>query len=43
MVRAFQCTLRFKLLTLWFDYADNAQDTVVVDIFEHWLEPVEHA
>jgi nitrile hydratase len=31
--------VRFEQRELWPDYAGPAQDTVVVDIYEHWLEP----
>ena len=30
--------VRFRQRDLWSDYTGNARDTVVVDIFEHWLE-----
>ena len=29
----------FAQTELWPDYAGNARDTAVVDIYEHWLEP----
>jgi hypothetical protein len=35
--------VRFRQPDLWPDYPGNAQDTTVVDIFEHWLEAREHA
>jgi nitrile hydratase len=35
--------VRFRQPELWPDYRGNAQDTVVVDIFEHWLEATDHA
>ena len=31
--------VRFTQPTLWPDYTGPATDTVVVDIYEHWLEP----
>ena len=33
--------VRFRQSELWPDYDGPAADTAVVDIFEHWLEPVE--
>jgi nitrile hydratase len=33
--------VRFVQKQLWPDYAGAAQDTLVVDIYEHWLEPAE--
>jgi len=30
--------VRFKQTEVWPDYAGPAQDTTVVDIYEHWLE-----
>lgn len=32
--------VRFRQRQLWPDYAGAAEDTVDVEIFEHWLEPV---
>ncbi len=32
--------VRFSLQALWLDYAGQPADTVDVEIFEHWLEPV---
>ena len=32
--------VRFRQVDLWPDYAGQAEDTAVVDIYEHWLEPV---
>ena len=29
----------FKQTDLWADYEGPASDTLVVDIYEHWLEP----
>ncbi|HET6468803.1 MAG TPA: SH3-like domain-containing protein [Geminicoccaceae bacterium] len=31
--------VRFRQAELWPDYAGPAEDTLVADIFEHWLEP----
>jgi|TARA_B100000315_G_C14105224_1_gene375634 nitrile hydratase len=33
--------VEFRQTELWSGYAGQAQDTAVVDIFEHWLEPAE--
>jgi nitrile hydratase subunit beta len=33
--------IRFAQAELWPDYAGPANDAVVVDLFEPWLEPVE--
>lgn len=30
--------VRFRQSELWPAYCGNAQDTTIVDIFEHWLE-----
>ena len=35
--------VRFSQSDLWPDYRGAAADTAVVDILEHWLEPVEDA
>jgi len=36
--------VRFQQPALWPHYRGNPHDTVVVDIFEHWLEAIyEHA
>jgi nitrile hydratase subunit beta len=35
--------VRFRQSALWPTYRGNPQDTVVVDIFEHWLEAIDHA
>jgi nitrile hydratase len=35
--------VRFAQRELWEDYAGPAQDTLVVDIYEHWLEPAAEA
>lgn len=32
--------VRFRQTELWPDYEGPADDTLVVDIFEHWLEEV---
>ena len=34
-------TVRFAQRDLWPDYDGMAQDTLVADIFEHWLEAAE--
>ena len=31
----------FRQVELWPDYGGAAHDTTVVDVFEHWLEPLE--
>ena len=33
--------VRFEQAALWRDYRGQARDSVVADIFEHWLEPAE--
>lgn len=33
--------VRFRQTDLWPEYAGTADDTTVVDIYEHWLEPAE--
>ena len=33
--------VEFRQTELWSGYAGQAQDTAVVDIYEHWLEPAE--
>ncbi len=33
----------FRQTDLWPDYSGRPQDTSVVEIFEHWLEPVGQA
>jgi nitrile hydratase subunit beta len=35
--------VRFRQADLWPKYAGAAEDTTVVDIYEHWLEPIEEA
>ena len=35
--------VRFRQSELWPDYRGLAADAVVVDLLEHWLEPVEEA
>jgi hypothetical protein len=35
--------VRFRQSELWPDYRGAAGDSAVVDILEHWLEPVEEA
>jgi nitrile hydratase len=32
--------VEFRQTELWPDYDGAAQDTAVVDVYEHWLEPV---
>jgi hypothetical protein len=32
--------VRFDQTALWPDYAGPLEDTVIVDLYEHWLEPV---
>jgi len=31
--------VRFKQNEVWEDYAENPNDTVDIEIYEHWLEP----
>jgi nitrile hydratase len=31
--------VRFRQQDLWADYRGNADDTVDVDVYEHWLSP----
>lgn len=33
--------IRFRQSDLWPDYAGAADDTVEVEIYEHWLEPAQ--
>lgn len=33
--------VRFRQADLWPDYTGPADDHLVIDIFEHWLEPAE--
>jgi nitrile hydratase len=33
--------VRFAQLELWSDYAGSVGDTLDVEIYQHWLEPVE--
>ena len=33
--------VRFAQRDLWPDYAGPPQDSAVIDLYEHWLEPVE--
>jgi nitrile hydratase subunit beta len=33
--------VRFRQRDLWPDYAGPAQDTLEVEIYQHWLEPAE--
>ena len=35
--------VRFAQRDLWPDYAGPPQDSAVIDIYEHWLEPVEES
>ena len=34
-------SIRFKQVDLWPAYQGKAQDTLLADIFEYWLEPAE--
>ena len=34
--------VRFRQRDLWPNYPGSARDTLVVDIYEHWLEPESH-
>ena len=31
--------VHFEQIKLWPDYAGTAQDELVIDLYEHWLEP----
>lgn len=31
--------VRFMQIEVWQDYAENPDDTVDIEIYEHWLEP----
>jgi nitrile hydratase subunit beta len=31
--------VRFSARELWPDYSGNAEDTIDIEIFQHWLEP----
>ena len=33
--------VRFAQRDLWPDYAGPPQDSAVIDLYEHWLEPIE--
>jgi hypothetical protein len=35
--------VRFRQTELWSDYRGSAADSAVVDVYEHWLEPVAEA
>ena len=35
--------VRFRQTELWPDYAGSAADTVEIEIYQHWLEPIEAA
>ena len=35
--------VRFAQRDLWPDYAGPPQDSAVIDIYKHWLEPVEES
>ena len=32
--------VRFLQKEVWDDYAENPNDTVDIEIYEHWLEPI---
>jgi nitrile hydratase len=32
--------VRFKQKDVWPDYTGGPNDTVVADIFEHWIDPI---
>jgi nitrile hydratase subunit beta len=32
--------VRFSLCELWADYHGPAQDTIEIEIYQHWLEPI---
>lgn len=31
--------IRLRQTDLWADYAGNPEDTLLVDVYQHWLEP----
>ena len=31
--------IRLRQTDLWADYAGNPADTLLVDVYQHWLEP----
>jgi hypothetical protein len=33
--------VRFRSIDLWPDYREHANDAVEIEIYQHWLEPVE--
>lgn len=33
--------VRFRQARLWPDYGGSSSDTLLADIYEHWLEPAE--
>jgi hypothetical protein len=33
--------VRFRQVEVWDDYAEDARDTVDIEIYEHWLEPAD--
>lgn len=33
--------VRFRQADLWPEYAGNDTDNLIIDIFEHWLDPVQ--
>ena len=39
--KRFLYTVRFGQSGLWSDYDGPAGDTLIADIFEHWLDPAE--
>lgn len=38
--KKFLYRVRFQLLDIWSDYAGSKLETLDVEIYEHWLEPV---
>lgn len=38
-LRSLYC-VQFQQSHVWTDYTGSPQDTITVDIYEHWLEPV---
>lgn len=32
--------VRFMATDIWADYAESPRDTIEIEIFQHWLEPV---
>jgi len=37
--KQFLYLVRFEQTTVWKSYTDSPKDTLLIDIYEHWLEP----